>query len=153
MKTLTKSILKVLCITLLSSAQLFGQEWSEEQKDAWKFIETSWDQWAKEDIEGVLANFHDDFSGWENDAPLPNNKAFFRKNIALWLETGDMLTYNIQPVAIKVFDNVAIVHYYWSNVIKDTKGNVNNDNGRWTDIIMKQGDKWVFIADSVGSTK
>jgi ketosteroid isomerase-like protein len=138
---------------LISSVQLFGQEWSEEQKEAWKFIETHWDQWAKEDMEGILANYHDDFIGWEIISPLTFNKAFLRKNMPHWFKTGEVVIYNIQPIAINIFDNVAILHYYWSNVIQDTKGNETNYSGRWTDIIMKQGDRWVLIGDSGGVTE
>ena len=153
MKTLTKSILIVLCVTLLSSAQLFGQEWSAEQKEVWKNVETYSDLWAKEDLEGVLSYCHDDFSGWKNQDALPRNKASIRKFSAHNFETTKVLINDIQPVAIKIFDNVAIVHYYYSEVIKDVEGKEKNDRGRWTDILMKQGDKWVLIGDSGGSTE
>ena len=115
-------------------------------------MEASWDLWAKEDMEGILALFHDDFSSWDNNNPLPTDKAFLRKNMPHWFETGTVVIYDIQPVGINIFDNVAIVQYYWSNVIKDAKGNEKNNSGRWTDILMKQGDKWVLIGDHGGTT-
>jgi ketosteroid isomerase-like protein len=153
MKSISKCILIITCLTLLSSVQLFGQEWSEEQKEAWKFIETHWDNLVKEDIEVILADYHDDFIGWEITSPLTFNKAFLRKNMPLWIESSDWVVYNIQPIAINIFDDVAIVHYYHSSVFKDTKGNETNYSGRWTDIIMKQGDRWVLIGDSGGLTE
>ncbi len=48
--------------------------------------------------------------------------------------------------------NVAIVHYYYSTLIKNVEGKERNRSGRWTDILMKQGDKWVLIGDSGGRT-
>ena len=142
MKTLSKSILIVLCITLLSSAQLFGQEWSAEQKEVWTFVEKSWDMGAKQDLEGNLDYIHDDYSGWWNGQALPANKTLLRKLTVHEYETTKVLIYNIQPVAINIHGNVAIVQYYYSNVIKDVEGKEKNGSGRWTDILMKEGDKW-----------
>ena len=153
MKTLTKSILIVLCITLLGSAQLFGQEWSAEQKEVWKNVETYWDLGFKEDLEGFMGYIHDDYSGWWNGNALPINKTSIRKEVIHKNETTQDLFYNIQPVAIKIHGNVAIVHYYYSEVFKDVEGKEQNDSGRWTDILMKQGDKWILIGDHGGSTE
>ena len=152
MKTLTKSILIVLCITLLSSAQLFGQEWSEEQKEVWKNVETYNHLYVKGDLEGFMSYFHDDFIGWSNQNALPQNKAKVRKIMVHEYKTTKTLISDIQPVAIKIHDNVAIVQYYYSLVLQDAEGKEKNDNGRWTDILMKQGDKWVMIGDHGGST-
>lgn len=150
MKTLIKGVLIVLCLTLLTSAQLFGQEWSEEQKEVWKNVETYSDLSAKRDVEGFMGYFHDDYCGWTNRTALPTNKASVRKFVDHFFKTTKILVYDIQPVAIKIHDNIAIVHYYYSNVVKDAEGKEKNVSGRWTDILMKQGDKWVMIGDHGG---
>jgi ketosteroid isomerase-like protein len=150
MKTFTKSILIVLCITLFSSAQLLGQEWSAEQKEVWKNVETYWDLDSKEDLEGFMSYFHDDYSGWYNLNPLPGDKAKARKFITHGYKTTETMIHDIQPVAINIHGNVAIVQYYYSRVFKDAEGKEKNENGHWTDILMKQGDKWVMIGDSGG---
>jgi hypothetical protein len=152
MKTLGKSILIALCITLLGSAQLFGQKWSEEQKAVWQYVEKNWDMYAKQDLEGNLAYFHDEYSGWWNRNALPVNKAFVRKNAVHEFITFKVLIYNIQPVAINIHGNMAIVQFYWSNVIKDAEGKEQNGSGRWTDILMKEGDNWFLIGDHGGSS-
>ena len=152
MKTLVKSIIIVLCLTLLTSAQLFGQEWSEEQKEVWKNVETYSDLSAKRDLEGFMGYFHDDYSGWNNQNALPANKASRRKFISHYFETTTVLVYDLQPVGINIHDNVAIVHYYYSVVFKDVEGKEKEGSGRWTDILIKQGDKWVMIGDHGGSS-
>ena len=43
MKSFVKFVLLTLCLTLLTSVQLFGQEWSEKQKEVWKNVEKYWD--------------------------------------------------------------------------------------------------------------
>jgi ketosteroid isomerase-like protein len=137
---------------LLSSAQLLAQEWSEEQKEVWKNVEAYSDMWVKGDLEGFLAYFHDDFSGWGNQDALPRNKASVRKFATHNFKSLKVFVTDIQPVGINIFDNVAIVQYYYTNVLKDKEGKEQTARGRWTDILMKQGDKWVIIGDHGGST-
>ena len=139
-----------LCLTLFISVQLSAQEWSDKQKEVWKNVETYWNLDVKRDLEGVLSYFHDDYSGWFNRSALPSNKASTSKSFAHFFETTKILLQEIQPVAIKIHGNMAIVHYYYSRLVKDVEGKERNRSGRWTDILMKQGDKWLLIADHGG---
>jgi ketosteroid isomerase-like protein len=150
MKILSKGVLIVLCITFFSSVQLFGQEWSEQQKEVWNNVETYMDLSAKGDLEGFLDYVHDDYSGWSNQDALPGNKASTRKFLSHIFKARKILVQDLQPVAIKIHNNVAIVQYYYTRILKDTDGKEKNVSGRWTDILMKQGDKWVLIGDSGG---
>ena len=59
---------------------------------------------------------------------------------------------DIQPVAINVIDDVAIVHYYFTFISKDADGKKSNESGRWVDVLKKQDDKWVLIGDHGGVT-
>ncbi len=152
METSNRIIFIVLIAVLLSTqSTLFAQEWSEEQKEVWKNVETYWDLFAKKDLEGSMSYFHDDFIGWSNRKALPNNKASRQKSLSHSFETTTVLIQELQPVAIKIHGNVAMVHYYYSELSKDVEGKENNESGRWTDILLKQGDKWVLIGDSGGS--
>jgi ketosteroid isomerase-like protein len=151
-----QKIFKIMLVLFIGMAvtsnTTFEQEWSEEQKEVWKNVEKSWDMYAKQDLEGNLAYFHDDYSGWWDRNALPVNKAFVRKNAVHEFKTFKVLIYNIQPVAINIHGNVAIVQFYWSNVIKDAEGKEQNGSGRWTDILMKEGDNWFLIGDHGGSS-
>ncbi len=150
MKCFVKFVAVTFCLTLLTSVQLLGQEWSEKQKEVWKNVETYWDLDAKRDLEGFMSYFHSDYSGWFNLDALPNSKATVRKFVSHDFQTTQILVQEIKPVAIKIHGNIAIVHYYYSRVVKDAEGKEKNRNGRWTDILMKEGDKWVLIGDHGG---
>jgi len=152
MRYLSKSIFITVCFILLISVELFGQEWSEQQKEVWKNVETYWDLDTKRDVEGFLNYFHSDYSGWINRSALPSSKGQVGKWIAHGFETTKVLVSEIKPVAIKIHGNIAIVHYYYSRLVKDVEGKQRSRNGRWTDILMKQGDKWVLIGDHGGGT-
>ena len=142
----------ILCVIVFVAPPLLAQEWSAAQKGVWKNVEAYWNVWAKRDLDGFLNYFHDDYSGWFNRASLPSDKGSSRKWISHSFQTVKISVYEINPVAIKIHGNVAIVHYYFSFIRKDAEGKESNRSGRWTDILMKQGDKWVLIGDHGGPT-
>jgi len=150
MKSFLNILVITLCLTLFISVQLSAQEWSDKQKEVWKNVEAYDDLASKGDLDGFMSYFHSDYSGWSINAALPTNKKLVQKWIAHEFQTTKTLVSEIQPVAIKIHGNVVIVHYYFSRLVKDAEGKEKNRNGRWTDILMKQGDKWVLIGDSGG---
>jgi len=150
MKSLSKLVLLTLVLAMFTVAQLFGQDWSEKHKEVWKTVQTYWDLDAKRDLEGFMSYFHDDYSGWFNLNALPSNKADVRKFLSHDFANNKILIQDIKPVEIKVHGDIAIVHYYYSRLVQDKEGKENMRNGNWTDILMKQGDKWVLIGDHGG---
>jgi hypothetical protein len=60
-----------------------------------------------------------------------------------------IISYEIKPVGIRVFGDFAIVDYYYSmfSVVVGTK---KMENGRWTDVLIKQGTKWFLAGDNGG---
>ena len=140
------------CLAMLVSTHLSAQEWSTEQKEVWKNVETYWDLARKGDIEGVLVYLHNDFSGWNNLSPLPDDRATRVKYIKFYWPKSKSLFSDVQPLAIKIHGNVAIVHYSYTTVSKSGDEKEKTEQGRWTDILLKQGDKWVMIGDHGGAT-
>jgi len=143
--------LAALCATFVT-APLFAQEWSDAQKEVWKNVEAYWALWAQRDLEGFLDYSHSDFSGWRYGSPLPNNKASARKWLTHFFEIRKILVYEVNPVAIQIHGNFAFVHYYYDHRYKDVEAKEKSAQGRWTDILMKQGKKWVVIGDHGGPT-
>ncbi len=152
MNRFSNSLVITLCLTLFISVQLSAQEWSDKQKEVWKNVEAYWALINKRDVEELMSYSHSDYSGWSINDALPRNKEQVRKGVTHRFPTRNTLLSEIKPVAIKIHGNVAIVHYYYSRLVKDVEGKERNSSGRWTDILMKQGDKWVLIGDSGGRT-
>ena len=142
----------VLGFFLLASTQLHAQEWSTAQKEVWKNVEAYWAMEAAGNLEGFLSYFHNDYLGWSYRSAMPEDKATVRKFVDHSLKAEKILLYDIKPVAISVFGNFAFVDYYYMSVYKDVEGKEKSDSGRWTDILMKQGDKWVMVGDHGGRT-
>lgn len=146
------AILAVFLFALLATSSLYAQEWSAAQKEVWKNVEAYWAQDAAGNLDGFMSYFHDNYMGWDINQPLPMEKASVRKFVEYEYKTTKTLVYNIKPVAINIFGNVAIVDYYYTRIMKDAEGKDKSREGRWCDIVMKQGDKWVLIGDHGGRT-
>jgi len=144
--------LAAVCLLLGSATQARAQEWSAAQKEVWKNVETYWKLGADKNLEGFLAYFHDDYVGWDQQQPLPSTKAELRKWVEHDFKTNDVVLYEIKPLAIKIHADVAFVDYYYSQIVKGPDGKEKSESGNWTDILMKQGDKWVLIGDHGGKT-
>jgi ketosteroid isomerase-like protein len=146
----------VMFITL-TSANAFGQTWSAQQKEVWTNVETYWSVQAKGDVEGFLSYFSQDYMGWDYGSPVPQGKTSTAKYITMNMKNSKMLFYDITPVAILVYGDIAIVDYYYSLQTENAEAKKQWKTGRWTDILQKQGGgagtKWVLIADHGGEDK
>lgn len=154
MERLLKSslLVAVLGCALLVSAPLSAQEWSKAQKEVWNNVETYWGLWAKRDVDGFLSYFHEDYSGWFNGSSLPSGKESVHKWLSHFFPNSENLVYEIKPVSIKVHGDFAIVHYYYSELSKNADGKNEMEQGRWTDILKKDGNRWLLIGDHGGES-
>jgi ketosteroid isomerase-like protein len=138
------SRLAVLCSLMVSPTAL-SQEWSPAQKEVWSNVEAYSERSAAGDLEGFLSYVHEDYIGWDISEPMTTSKARLRKTYKTELN-------DIQPVAINIVDDVAIVHYHFTMIVKDADNKKTHATGRWADVLKKQGDKWVLIGDHGGVT-
>ena len=154
MKNIVKiasGIMMVLVISI-SSISASAQEWSSQQKEVWKTVSDYWAVMAKGDINGFLNYFHDDYSGWGYDMKVPGNKEDARKWLTFGAQSKKVLIYDIKPLSISVMDNFAFVHYYYT-MVSESDGKKKPDEGRWTDILVRQGGKWLLLGDHGGEEK
>ncbi len=145
-------VLAVLCCILLASTPVYAQDWSAEQKEVWKNVEAYWALYAQGDLEGFLSYMHSDYRGWSYQSALPETKGTSRKFLDYSMKNAKTLVYDITPAAIQIYGNVAFVHYFYTTIEKELEGKAKTSSGRWTDILLKQGDKWVMIGDHGGQT-
>ncbi|MBN1221641.1 MAG: nuclear transport factor 2 family protein [Candidatus Aminicenantes bacterium] len=132
------------------SSLMMASDWTKEQKEVWQTVETYAKLANEGNFEGFTSYYHDDFLGWVLGSELPDSKQARMKANEFFLKNLKNLYYEIRPVGIKVHGNFAIVHYYQYSVDQDISGKQITQKYRWTDILMKQGDKWMMVADSGG---
>jgi len=146
MKTQTTNLVGKILVSLLFfgiavfwSLQAFGAEFSEAQKEIWNLEKKYWESIKNGDRETYKNLLHDDLVSMPSRMSEPVNKAreihSFYRVVAYTLKS-----YEIEPLAIQLFDNVAIVCYYYKYTSKDV-----SDSGRVTHTWMKQNGTWYLI--------
>ena len=143
----------VLFFSGLGFASLNAQDWSAAQKEVWKNVNDYWAMIAKGDLNGFFEYFHQDYAGWDNSSALPSNKEESKKMFTYFYSGIKIPLYEIKPLSIKVYGDFAFVHYMYVMFMETPDGKKKSEKGRWTDILMKQGNKWVMIGDHGGATE
>jgi len=146
MKTLIKGIFTVLCVTLLGSAQLFGQEWSDEQKEVLNVVEAQWKASMEKDATWPDKFLHDNFLGWSKDNPMPRDKSSIKKWERYDSENTTTLLFELYPLGIAIQGNTAVVHYFYSRASESKKEGRKTVNGQFTDILINEKGTWQFLA-------
>ena len=132
-------VISLFCLTLLLSVvfvysvnnTVLAQEWSSPQKEVWKAIEADWASYKERNIEALVSNLHPDFLGWGNDYNMPRDKASTLKWRRYYNKTEEVLIYEVKPVGIRIYGNVAIAHYYYTSVYKDAEGKKISEKGEF----------------------
>ena len=128
-------------------ASLIG--WSKEQLGAWNTLMTVWGLYDHKDWEKVAPHFHENWVGWFDDFELPVNQSQWREHLETLIKDVDFPIWRITPVALKVVDDVAVIHstYYRSSVNRTT-GKVKIEEGRSIDTLKKDGETWKLIGSA-----
>ena len=141
-----QAALWTLTILLALPNLAWAQSWSSEQKEVWDTIRSQWDASMKKDASWVDTFLHDSFQGWALQNPAPRDKAATAK----WERyTSKNSTTHVQeqfPLSIVVVGDTAVAHYLWSSASEDDEGKKETTHGRYTDILVKSGGTWKFIA-------
>jgi len=140
-------------LLFLFVANASAQQWTDEQKDVWKGVETYWAAGMSDNPMDFLNYFDDSYFGWSYDNGAPGTKADAQKSLKYWTTKGKTVYYVITPARIWVNGNFAYVHYYYTQVNEDKEGKPSTEKGRWTDILMKKDNKWVMVGDHGGEIK
>jgi ketosteroid isomerase-like protein len=138
-------------IVLITFTQnISAQQWSAEQQEVWKTIEEHWALNEKGDLNGYLSQFDESYLGWNYSSEVPRDFGTITKRVKYFFQNRKILFYTIVPARIWVKDDFAFAHYYYTTISKDNAGVMTTDSGRWTDIFMKKGNKWLCIGDHGG---
>jgi ketosteroid isomerase-like protein len=133
---------------LFSSTQLFGQEWSAEQKEVWATVENLSQAWADGDYNKIQGFIAEDYRGWGENSPAPFTKKEDQPWAERWLLKNKIVLFSLYPFAIDIHGDIAIVFYSFKNVLEQKDGSEQEWQGKWTDIYRKIDGKWLLIADT-----
>jgi len=151
MKIFTKySTILIVLFAFLAAPSLQAQDWSKDQKEVLEIIENAWAKWQEGDFDASVESIHEKYIGWNQEDPLPTSKAKWVKSIEKMKDYVKLIDYDIEPARILVYDDVAVVHYYFEQTMaytKDDKTTEINFKGKNAEFLIKEGGKWLLIGD------
>jgi hypothetical protein len=136
----------VLVIALGLPATAIAQDWSPEQTEVWNTIVAQWDASKAKDHTWPERFLHSSFLGWSDEFPMPRAKAGTEAWEKYSSENSQVEVQELNPVGIVVVGSTAVAHYYYSTATEDREGKRETTHGRYTDVLVKEGGKWLFIA-------
>ena len=140
----------VTMIAFLGVSTLNAQEWTKDQMEVWSVIESSWANWQEGDLEASVASIHEKYLGWNIEDPLPTTKEKWLKSMNMMKDFVKLNYYDIEPARILVYDDVAVVHYYYSQSFTYTKDDETTDfnyKGKNAEFLIKEKGEWFLIGD------
>ncbi|OVE78794.1 hypothetical protein BVY00_01950 [bacterium G20] len=143
-----KQLISVFVASVISftASSAISQEWSKEQLEVWKTVKAQWKASKAQDKTWTDTYLHPSFLGWNDDTPMPLNKSSVTRWQNYQLTISKTLVQELSPVGIVVEGSMAVVHYYFSTATENLKGETKTIHGRYTDILIKDSGKWLFIA-------
>jgi len=141
MKRVIISILTGIFI-VASSFQVFGEEWTAEQKEVWGVIEGHWEYLKKGDVKALMDNFHEKTLALYSDNPITYNKSLIERGNKRFISNFVPTYIKLKPIAINIVNNVANVFYVckW-----ESKNKEYSQSGRRMTTMIKENNKWLFI--------
>jgi ketosteroid isomerase-like protein len=153
MQTKLTHVLPVLAAMLLAIGVANAQEESDDQVDVWAVIEQQWNADEKGDKKWVEKLLTDDFAGWGTNSPAPRS----RESTKMWDRFNDTqgrsVAHELYPLAIVVRGDVAVAHYLYTSAFEGKDGEVEVNNGRYSDVLVRTDDGWRFLAWHGGDDK
>jgi ketosteroid isomerase-like protein len=146
-----RAVIGALSLVVILPITARAQGWSAEQQDVWRTVEAYWGHLTRGEVAEFTSYFHDNFSGWVYNADRPRTKEDVVASAQDLVADYTFLRHEINPVGVMVHGDVAVAHYYFSYEVEDASGAVTHEEGRWTDVLVREGDIWMCIGDHGGS--
>ncbi len=140
-----KTEVTALVLTLLLPITALADEWTKEQQEVLAFEQACID--AKS-AEALNACFHRDYVGWGIGSPVPLTKNEQTKLIADSFASTETELLLFKPLSVVIKGDMAVVSYISSGKVTDKRTEeAEYFIQRWTDVCVKDGGKWYWIAD------
>ncbi len=140
-----KLSIAVALIALLTCLPSFAQE-STDAADVWTIVEEQWNAEESGDKRWADRMLAENFTGWGTNSPAPRSKDSTKMWDRFNKTQGKNVIHELYPLSIVIEGDVAVAHYLYSAAYEGKDGEVEINNGRYTDVLIRTEDGWKFIA-------
>lgn len=135
-------------LMLFIAARASGQQpkFSPAQRQVWSMEEKYWEFMKALDRDGYVSLWDESFVGWPYPLPDPIRKDVIRLDPFSLLQGGTVKNVQLEPKAVQVFDDVAVVYYIvvFTNEKKD--GSIEVQGLRITHTWRRTKQGWLIIS-------
>jgi Domain of unknown function (DUF4440) len=146
MTTRIATLIAVSLVIFGFSGAASAQAQSADQQDVWKVEQQQWKMNAAKDMSWIDKLLHPNLRIWETGAPMPRDKASIKQWSRYDVESVTVLEQEILPISTTITGNVAVVQYYYMMARENYKKERETITGHYTDVLIKEGGSWLFIA-------
>ena len=139
-------ILSVAAALTMGTVSAHAQSWAKEQLEVWSVVQAQWKASMEKDSEWTGRFLHQDFLGWYKGTPAPRSRTSTANWNRLDMEDSTTLLQELIPLGIVIHGNTAVAHYVYSQTNEDNDGKRKTLHGRYTDVLVKDGDSWLFLS-------
>lgn len=119
---------------------------ADDHAAVWSAVEAIWRAEEAGDEKWVETMLSADFMGWPNNSPAPRDKSSVRMWNRFSQQQTSGITHELYPLSIVVHGDMAVVHYLYTNAVQERDKSTSVSNGRYTDVLVRDGDAWKFIS-------
>lgn len=123
-----------------------AQDTAGDQANIWAVVEKQWNAVEDGDKKWMDEMLIDDFTGWPKNSPAPRNKASTKMWNRFNESQGKLVAHELYPLAIVVRGDVAVAHYLYTSAYKNKDGEVEMNNGRYSDVLVRADGGWKFLS-------
>jgi Domain of unknown function (DUF4440) len=148
-RSMSTRIISMAAISLLLCAfagAVSADARSADQQDVWKLEAQQWKMAAAKDQSWIDTMVHPNMKYWETSAPMPRDKASLQQWSRFDAENSTVLEQEIFPISATITGNLAVVQYNYMIARENYKKERETVTGHYTDVLVKEGGHWMFIA-------
>ena len=141
---MNRKVITTFVLIFLVPLSAYAEDWSDEQREVLSFAKSCM---TSRDADALLDCFHDDYVGWAM-FHIPLTKADRQKPLRNGIENFDSEMMLFKPLSVIVRGDMAVISYIVST--KDTDkatDEISYSTQRWTDVLVKEGNRWSYISD------
>jgi Domain of unknown function (DUF4440) len=138
-------VLAAGCIVAVAGSAA-AQTWTAEQQEIWKFEQQQWQMEKSKDASWIETMVHPNLHYWAVGSPMPQDKASLVRWTRYTSAESTVLEQELYPIAATITGNVAVVQYRYQIARENDKKERETVWGHYTDVLVKENGKWLFIA-------
>jgi ketosteroid isomerase-like protein len=123
-----------------------AQTWSPAQQEVWRLEEQQWQMAKDKDVSWIDKMVHPNLSYWDNDQVAPRTKASLTRWNRYSNRNNTVLEQELHPISLTITGNIAVAQYRYTIARENYKKERETFTGRYTDVFVKDGGQWKFIA-------